>query len=202
MASSAKLAKALPLQPSDWIEAALARLSALGVDAVRIEVLARDLGVSKGSFYWHFRDRQDLLDNALIYWEQRALASLAVGEDTASAATRWALIVQATADPSRIQLEASVRSWARRDVRVARRVAAVERRKAVLIADVLRDVGFAAPASQAWSEVALLLCLGWLDRATRDRQFQLAGRGLGDFLSEMVLAASSRPRSAESPEAP
>ncbi|HTX14983.1 MAG TPA: TetR/AcrR family transcriptional regulator [Candidatus Baltobacteraceae bacterium] len=197
MASSPKLAKALPLQPNDWILAALARLSALGVDAVRIEVLARDLRVSKGSFYWHFRDRQDLLDNVLAHWEQGALAGFAVDDTTAGAARRWASIVQATADPTRIRLEASVRSWARRDAGVARRVAVVEQKKAAVIASVLKDIGFAGPASETWSEVALLLCLGWLDRATRDRQFQLAGRSLGDFLSEMVLAASSRPLSVE-----
>jgi AcrR family transcriptional regulator len=196
MASAPRLAKASPLQPDDWIRAALARLSDFGVDAVRVEVLARDLNVSKGSFYWHFRDRQDLLEEALAHWERRELRSL-VEEEATSAASRWARIVQATADPGRIQLEASVRSWARRDEQVARRVAAVEQKKSRVIANVLQDVGFTRLAAEAWSEVALLLCLGWLDRATRDRQFQLAGRSLGDFLSEMVLAASSRLPSAD-----
>ena len=197
MATAAKLAKASPLQPTDWIRAALAKLSSVGVDAVRVEVLARDLGVSKGSFYWHFRDRQDLLEKTLAHWEQREINSLELEGDAASAATRWARIVQAASDPSRIELEASVRSWARREEEVARRVAAVDLRKVAVIANVLEDVGFTRPAAQAWSEVALLLCLGWLDRATRDRQFQLAGRGLGDFLSELILAASSRLPSAE-----
>jgi AcrR family transcriptional regulator len=197
MASSPKLARAAPLQPDDWIRAALGRLSDSGVDSVRVEVLARDLGVSKGSFYWHFRDRQGLLERMLADWEQRELGSLDLGADAASAASRWARIVQATADPSRIQLEAAMRSWAHRDEEVARRVAAVELKRASVIADVLQEVGFTRPAAQAWSEVALLLCLGWLDRATRDRQFQLSSRGLDDFLSEIVLAASSGLRSGE-----
>lgn len=192
MATAARLAKASPLQPDDWIRAALAKLSEASVDAVRVEVLARDLHVSKGSFYWHFRDRQDLLNQTLAYWEQRELDALVIDETAASAATRWARIVQATADPSRIQLEASVRSWARRDEQVARRVAALEQRRAAVISNVLQDVGFDRRSAEAWSEVVLLLCLGWLDRATRDRQFQLAGRSLGDLLSELILAASNR----------
>jgi AcrR family transcriptional regulator len=192
MASATKLAKALPLQPSDWIRAALATLSEHGTDAVRVEVLARDLRVSKGSFYWHFRDRQDLLDQLLTHWEQREIDSLGPGTDAPSPASRWAQIVQAAADPGRVQLEASIRAWARRDERVAQRVAAVERQRTAIIANVLRDVGFTGPAAEAWAEIALLLCLGWVDRATRDRQFRLAGRSLGDFLSEMILAASSR----------
>jgi AcrR family transcriptional regulator len=192
MASAPRLAKALPLQPEDWIRAALGKLSEAGVDAVRVEVLARDLNVTKGSFYWHFRDRQDLLEKTLTLWEQRELEALILDEAAASAATRWARIVQTTGDPSRIQLEASVRSWARRDEQVARRVAAVEQRKTAAIANVLQDVGFSRLAAEAWSEVALLLCLGWVDRATRDHQFQLAGHSLGELLSEIVLAASSR----------
>ncbi|MFZ0979920.1 MAG: helix-turn-helix domain-containing protein [Candidatus Acidiferrales bacterium] len=197
MATAAKLAKASPLQPNDWIRAALAKLSQDGVDAVRVEVLARDLGVSKGSFYWHFRDRQELLERTLTHWEQGELALLDFDADATSAATRWARIVQVSADPSRIQLEASVRSWARRNEQVARQVVAVELKKTIVIANVLQDVGFTQRAAQAWSEVALLVCLGWLDRATRDRQFQIAGRGLGEFLSELVLAASSRLPSAK-----
>jgi AcrR family transcriptional regulator len=192
MATAARLAKASPLRPDDWIRAALARLSDSGVDAVRVEALARDLRVSKGSFYWHFRDRQDLLDQMLDRWERRELEALQLEETTGSAATRWARIVQAAADSGRTQLEISIRSWARRDKQVAQRVIALEQKKIAVIANVLQEVGFTRPAAEAWSEVVLLLCLGWLDRATRDRQFQLTGRSLGDLLSEIVLAASSR----------
>ena len=45
------------------------RLAEHGVESVRVEVLARDLGVSKGSFYWHFRDRGELLEKLLARWE-------------------------------------------------------------------------------------------------------------------------------------
>ena len=49
-----------------------ARLALLhrGADGVRVEVLARELGVTKGSFYWHFRDRADLLEALLVEWEE------------------------------------------------------------------------------------------------------------------------------------
>ncbi|HTW22201.1 MAG TPA: helix-turn-helix domain-containing protein [Candidatus Baltobacteraceae bacterium] len=199
MATAARLAKASPLRPEDWIRAALARLSESGVDAVRVEVLARDLRVSKGSFYWHFRDRQDLFEKMLAEWERREIESLEFGETVTSAATRWARIVQATADRGRIRLEASIRSWARRDRQVAQRVAALEQKKTAVIANVLQDIGFARRAAETWSEVALLLCLGWLDRATRDRQFELTGRSLGEILSEIVLAASSRDPAGDRP---
>ena len=191
MASPA-LVRTPHLQPHDWVKAGFARLSREGIDAVRVEVLARDLGVSKGSFYWHFRDREDLLGRMLAGWEAEEGSGQDEDADGGSAATRWARFIERTADPARIQMEASLRAWARRDERVARRVAAVEKEKAARIAAVLREVGFQGAAAESWSEVVLLVCLGWLDRATRDREFQIAGRGLGEFLSETVLAASAR----------
>ena len=68
MASSAP-ARSPSLLPDNWLRAAETRLAQHGIESVRVEVLARDLGVSKGSFYWHFRDRNELLDKLLGRWE-------------------------------------------------------------------------------------------------------------------------------------
>lgn len=190
MASTAP-ARSPSLHPENWLRAAETRLAEQGIDSVRIEVLARDLGVSKGSFYWHFRDRGELLDKLLANWQDAQLDWLSA-EDPSGPAARWAKFIARTADPGRMRMEVALRSWARLDERVAARVAAVEKRKARVIADVLRDIGFAQSAADSWSEVVLLICLGWLDRATRDRQFELAGRGLGEVLSDFILAASAR----------
>jgi AcrR family transcriptional regulator len=185
-----KSSRSATLHPSDWLAAAFSRLSDQGVESVRIEVLARDLGVSKGSFYWHFRDRGELLDRMLSRWESEELAWIEA-EDDAGAATRWARIVAKTADAERVRSEVALRGWARRDSRVASRVAAIERKKAALIANVLREIGFTPSAADAWSEIVLMVCLGWLDRATRDRAFHAASRGLGELLSDVILAASA-----------
>jgi AcrR family transcriptional regulator len=178
------------LQSSDWIGAAFSRFADEGIESVRVEVLARDLGVSKGSFYWHFRDRGELLDRMLARWEGEELDWIDA-EDNAGPAARWARIVAKAADPERIRSEVALRGWARRDSRVASRVAAIERKKAALIAQVLHDVGFTPSAADTWAEIVLMVCLGWLDRAKRDRAFHAASRGLGEFLSDVILAASA-----------
>ncbi len=57
------------LSASDWEQAALELIEEQGVAAVTVELLARRLGVTKGSFYWHFASRDALLDAALKRWE-------------------------------------------------------------------------------------------------------------------------------------
>ncbi|HVU82101.1 MAG TPA: helix-turn-helix domain-containing protein, partial [Rhodanobacteraceae bacterium] len=57
------------LSAADWERGALEMIAQEGVDALAVEALARRLGVTKGSFYWHFKNREALLQAALNRWE-------------------------------------------------------------------------------------------------------------------------------------
>jgi AcrR family transcriptional regulator len=59
------------LRRADWVEAALAALARGGLASVAVEPLAKELQATKGSFYWHFADRNALLEAALERWEHR-----------------------------------------------------------------------------------------------------------------------------------
>ena len=56
------------LSRENWIDCALQKLTNEGIDKVSIAALARDLSVTKGSFYWHFKDRDDLLQAMIEHW--------------------------------------------------------------------------------------------------------------------------------------
>ena len=58
-----------------WAEAALGAIATGGIKAVAVEPLAARLGVTKGSFYWHFADRRALIDAALERWEAQTARS-------------------------------------------------------------------------------------------------------------------------------
>ncbi len=115
-----------------WIEEGLRALASGGPDVVRVETLAKALGVTKGGFYWHFRDRQALLDAMLDTWEE-ALVDQAI--ETAdrgggSGRTRLRRLFAAADELDGIlELELSVRDWARRDAAVAERVTRVDNRR-------------------------------------------------------------------------
>src|SRR5699024_11445314 len=57
-----------PLTRADWEQEALALISEKGISALRVEPLARRLGITKGSFYWHFPGRDELLAQSLTRW--------------------------------------------------------------------------------------------------------------------------------------
>jgi AcrR family transcriptional regulator len=58
------------LSAADWERAALEFIAEHGIQALAIETLARRLGITKGSFYWHFSSRESLLEQALLRWEE------------------------------------------------------------------------------------------------------------------------------------
>ena len=57
------------LTREDWVDSAYARFRDGGISAVSVEAVARDMGATKGSFYWHFADRGELVDAVLARWE-------------------------------------------------------------------------------------------------------------------------------------
>ncbi len=58
------------LSKRDWLQAALDVLDELGAEGVKVLVLAKELNVTRGSFYWPFESKEDLLNQLLDYWEE------------------------------------------------------------------------------------------------------------------------------------
>src|SRR5271170_16655 len=67
------------LTSSDWVDGALQLISEAGLRALTVEALAARLGATKGSFYWHFKGRSELLGSALGRWEHRATTETITG---------------------------------------------------------------------------------------------------------------------------
>jgi AcrR family transcriptional regulator len=115
-----------------WIEEGLSALAAGGPDAVRVESLAQELGVSKGGFYWHFSDRQSLLEEMLDAWERTWVDEVietveAKDKDARSRLRR--LFTLAAASGELLKIELAIRDWARREDAVAERLRQVDNRR-------------------------------------------------------------------------
>lgn len=114
-----------------WIDAALEAFAAGGPDAIRVEALAVRLGVSKGGFYWHFSDRQALLDEMLDAWEKTRTEDIIAHVDSLPADPRPQLQQLFGMVPTGhgLAVELAIRDWSRRDTEVAERLRRVDNRR-------------------------------------------------------------------------
>src|SRR5262245_22550147 len=109
------------LSAKDWIAEALQLLITKGIDAVRVEVLARRLGVTKGSFYWPFRERAELLGAILATWQQRQTQATIERLEKANLSPAGRirelldLPTHAKGTVATVSTELAIRAWAWRD---------------------------------------------------------------------------------------
>ncbi len=119
------------LDPERWVEVATDVLAKEGVTGMRVEVLAKRCGVTKGSFYWHFKDRQALLDAVLAHWKQGRIRDIekttAVQPGSEQEQLNYAIEVYgASRNRKGMAIELAVRDWARHDPGAAAVVESVD----------------------------------------------------------------------------
>lgn len=127
-----------------WIDEGLQALATGGPDAVRIEPLAKRLGVTRGGFYWHFEDRSALLAEMLDTWERASVDEViehveSEGGDATVRLRRLATLADSSDHLLRIDL--AVRDWARREQTVAERLRRVDNRRMDYLRSLFAAVG-------------------------------------------------------------
>lgn len=155
---------------SAWIDEGLRALAGGGPDVVRIEAVAKALGVTKGGFYWHFEDREALLEEMLDTWERVGvdLVIELVEDEGGNARTKlWRLFRLATSgeelegvdSEELLRIDLAIRDWARRDRDVAGRLRRVDNRRM----DYMRSLFGAFCPDEAEVEVRAMLAFSvWI----------------------------------------
>lgn len=129
-----------------WFIAALEQLALGGIDAVRVELLAETLGVTKGMFYARFDTRESFLDAMIDYWRQRTTTGL-VGELTAMDSgpedrlARLFAISRMDRAKTGAWIEVAMRTWALTDDRARRALEEIDRHRLVYFESVLAANG-------------------------------------------------------------
>ena len=127
-----------------WLVLALKTLADKGIDAVKIDVLARNLGVAKTSFYWHFENRNQLLEEMLQFWEHEYTEVAFTDPDLLAMPARERLLGLAELIVQ-YQLncyEQAVSAWAQGDQRAAEAMARVVQRRLKFVGGMFRELGF------------------------------------------------------------
>jgi AcrR family transcriptional regulator len=153
------------LGADDWVDAALRAVGSGGLDAIAVEPLARELGATKGSFYWHFANRRALVDAALARWEERhtetVIEAMERIEDPARRLDELvAVVLDHNADPVEVALFAAAGEPA-----VGPVVARVTGRRIDYVASLYRAAGYEAGAASSAAVTAVAVYLGHVQLA-------------------------------------
>jgi AcrR family transcriptional regulator len=126
-----------------WIEVALQALAAGGPEAIRVEALAARLGVSKGGFYWQFKDRGALVEEMLDAWEQSVVGDVIAEVESESEDPReklQRLFELASSATDLLPVELALRDWSRRDKGVATRLHRVDNQRMEYLRSLFRPI--------------------------------------------------------------
>jgi AcrR family transcriptional regulator len=143
-----------PSKGEKWIDAAFKALARGGIDEVRVEVLAKDIGVTKGGFYRAYPDRRALLDALLQRWRAGRIAAIDAHARLGGAGGRERLnelirLYSEKVNPEGMAIELAIRQWARTDRPAALAVAEVDAARLETVAAAYVSLGFDRPVSEA-----------------------------------------------------
>ena len=129
---------------AEWLGQALDVLASEGIQGVRVERLARNLGIAKAGFYWHFRDRRDLMQSLLDYWthEFTAVVTEKPGLLEGDPQKRLYKTMLMILEHHLTKYDLAIRGWAAHDPIAAKAVRLVNRMRLDFVRSIFSDIGF------------------------------------------------------------
>jgi AcrR family transcriptional regulator len=152
----------LKLGRQDWIDAAIGTLVDKGIEAVKVDAIAKSLQITRGSFYWHFKNLDDLLNAIVQEWQAintEDVMDRVEAEGGKPSQRLWHLFKIAAEDDDR--LEKAMRIWAIHDVRAAAAIERVDRQRLAYLQHLFLQIGFSETDAQVRAQVAYSVRLGW-----------------------------------------
>lgn len=161
------------LSRNNWILAGLEALNDSGIAGVKVEGIASSLGVSKGSFYWHFKNREALVLAMIDYWEEQATQNIIelVNESSALPGERLRRLGGICFRPDRFDtVEANWRIASVLDPKIAKVCKRVDKRRIKYVQDLLEAMGLAKNVAKARAHFMYLMLIGnttWIQTGGR-----------------------------------
>jgi AcrR family transcriptional regulator len=149
------------LSAKDWLDAGLKALATNGFTALKAEPLAKAMGVSRGSFYWHFADIAAFHSAILQYWREVAAERVIADLEAARGRQNPLLLLLRRTFSGRLALEKAVRSWATFDAAARSAVQTIDRRRLDYVAQLLRAEGLPPEIAQARAQILYWAFVGF-----------------------------------------
>ncbi|MGE3830704.1 MAG: TetR/AcrR family transcriptional regulator [Parvibaculaceae bacterium] len=128
----------------EWLTQALDLLAREGQAKLRIDAICKAVGVTKGSFYWHFKDRDDFVHSVVQFWSDRFTDPVMarVAQTSGSALDRLRALMHTVSEGGFARYDVSIRAWAAQDPElVASMVKAVDKRRIAFVSSLFAEMG-------------------------------------------------------------
>jgi AcrR family transcriptional regulator len=173
------------LSAKDWLDQGLKALARSGFTALKAEPLAKAMGVSRGSFYWHFADVGAFHAAILQHWREVAAEQIIADVEMASAGNDALKLLLRRVFGERLKLENAVRSWAAFDPVARAAVQAIDQRRLTYLAHLLERAGLTTELARDRAQILYWAFLGF---APSEQSLPKDGRQrLVDELLRMAL---------------
>ncbi|WP_338829992.1 TetR/AcrR family transcriptional regulator [Bradyrhizobium sp. 27S5] len=149
------------LSVKDWLDQGLKTLARTGFTALKAEPLAKVMGVSRGSFYWHFADIAAYRSAVLSYWREVAAEQVIAELETIPKGDEALALLLRRAFSARLALERAVRSWATVDAEARATVLEVDQRRIGYIETLLRQAGFPDDVARGRAQIFYWAFIGY-----------------------------------------
>src|SRR6201996_1168062 len=149
------------LSAQDWLDQGLKTLAKQGFAALKAEPMAKAMGVSRGSFYWHFADIGAFHTAILKAWREVAAEAIIAYVEAPVGNGDPLIVLLQRVFSEKLALERAVRSWAAFDASAKAAVQAIDRRRLDYVAGLIRARGISADAAQARAQILYWAFLGY-----------------------------------------
>ncbi len=151
----------------DWLDAARDTLIRDGIEQVKILPLANRLGVSRSSFYWYFKSRQDILDALLDHWRETNTKAIVIGAahptETITAAVCQIFLCFLDTDRFNNRLDFAIRDWSRRDAGVRRALQASDAERIAALTGMFERFDYPPTEAMIRARVLYYMQIGYFD---------------------------------------
>ncbi len=145
-----------------WIKCAFDTLYEDGIEQVRVERLAKKLKVTKGSFYWHFKDRSELLEALIEYWNEEMTKTVLQNAEMFHGDPQKRIVSTLTyiVSNERTKYDPAVRAWANHDPKAKKYVEKVDKLRLTFLIALFSDAGFDPEESEIRARMLYYYVLG------------------------------------------
>lgn len=148
------------LTRDDWIDLGLISLSKKGFKSLRADSLAQSIGVSRGSFYWHFTNIADFELQLMNAWMQRTTESVIVELDREFSPESRLTKLVGLALSNELTLDKAMRSWSMEDKRASQIVTKVDNQRIVYVQSLLEAIGLNKQEISLRAKALYWSCIG------------------------------------------